>query len=72
MNTTLNENCRGRASIVTVQPLSLSDLETELEKLSKYEVKSQIANYQGKIVAVHVTNTETESDVYIPCKPTAH
>jgi hypothetical protein len=71
MNTTLNENCRGRASIVTVQPLSLSDLETELEKLSKYEVKSQIANYQGKIVALHVTNTETESDVYIPCKPTA-
>jgi hypothetical protein len=71
MNTTLNENCRGRASIVTVQPLSLSDLETELEKLSKYEVKSQIANYQGKIVAVHVTNAETESDVYIPCKPTA-
>ena len=71
MNTTLNENCRGRASIVTVQPLSAPDLETELDHLSKYEVKTQIANYQGKIIALHVTNTETESDVYIPCKPTA-
>jgi hypothetical protein len=71
MNNTLNENCRGRASIVTVQPLSLSDLETELDHLSKYEIKSQIANYQGKIIALHVKNPETESDVYIPCKPTA-
>jgi hypothetical protein len=72
MNTTLNENCRGRASIMTTQPLSLSDLETELlEHLSTYDIKSQVANYQGKIIALHVTNTETESDVYIPCKPTA-
>ena len=71
MNTTLNENCRGRASIVTTQPLSAPDLETKLEHLSRYELKAQVANYQGKIIALHVTNTETESDVYIPCKPTA-
>jgi hypothetical protein len=71
MSKTLNENCRGRASIVTVQPLSLSDLETKLENLYKYELTTQVANYQGKIIALHATNTETESDVYIPCKPTA-
>lgn len=85
MNKTLNENCHGKNSILglevtgiakdgetkmeIVQPLSLIDLETELEPLENYEITEQIANYQGKIIAVRVRNNTNKTNLYIPCKP---
>jgi hypothetical protein len=75
MNKVLNDNCRIRASMPEKyeydQPISLFDLDAELYAHENYEILAQVVNYQGKTIALHVNNIETETNLYIPCKPSA-
>ena len=53
--------------------ISLIELLDELKKLEAYSVKTQIMNYDGKIIALIVVYTEGDKirSFYVPCKPSS-
>ena len=74
MHRTLNNYCRPKSSMPDIynyeQPILLDELMEILKKLS-YVIKCQILNYQGKTIALQVTNPNTKKSVSVPCNPSA-
>ncbi len=74
LNRTLNNYCRPKSSMPDVyeykQPILLEELVDELTQLS-YKIVKQVLNYQGKTIALQVTNPKTGRSVCVPCAPSA-
>ena len=72
LNRTLNNYCRPKSSMPDVyeykQPILLEELVDELTQLS-YKIVKQVLNYQGKTIALQVTNPKTGRTVCVPCAP---
>jgi len=52
------------------QPILLEELVDEMTQLS-YKIVKQVLNYQGKTIALQVTNPKTGRTVCVPCAPSA-
>jgi hypothetical protein len=73
INTSLGE-CNGtiiNKYYTFIKNISLIELITEIKKLELYSIKTQIMNYDGKIIALIViyTNGSKVRQFYVPCAP---
>lgn len=76
MNNTVNNVCKPKQSLPTKylfdSPILLSHLEDELNKLkSEYDIRGQIMNFQGKIIALSVKKKGVSEEIYVPSHPSA-